>query len=138
MYRQGRRDPWYWTSPINCLYSPLDSNNQCTGKCSQLCEHLKNSRGLFGIFIHLPINTSVHTELFNCTYQIYSHSVFYTTLLHNITKGEYYRKHITIISTRRHQITGMFQCRNQYQVKYKEIDITIPPNTQPYIPEALV
>ena len=99
----------------------------------------KNPWGLFGPFTPLPINPSAHSTWSHCTHNIASHSIFCTIILHNIIKWGYYGRNIPDIRTRCHQIPNMFQFINQYQVKSKEIDISIPPtSTQFQIPGAWV
>ena len=99
---------------------------------------LQKPKGVLGNFSHVPINSSSHPLLFYFTHHIVIYSRLCTKLIHNITKVVYYSRHIPDISTRHHHIPDMFQCRNQYQFKYKEMDIFIPHIKQLHIPVAWV
>ena len=100
---------------------------------------LQRNWGCFiGSFTDTPINTSAHYVWSHCTHRIASHSILCTTIIYNITKGVYYSRHIPGISTRHHHIPDIFQCRNQYRVKSKEMAISVPTRTQPDIPVSLL
>ena len=91
-----------------------------------------------GAFIHVPIYTSAHTAWYHFTNHIEIHSVFCTTLLHNITKGVYLSRHIPNIRTRCRQIPDMFWCRSQYQVNPSKCISQSHPTHNPHTSRLIV
>ena len=91
-----------------------------------ICDNFKNLGGFIGTFTPIPIIPSAYPASYHFTHHIKIRSILCTTLIHNITKLGYYSRNIPDIGNICHQIPGMFQLRNQYQVKTIYVSISVP------------